>query len=524
MLMLPDYRIRQRDYLLEIAQAISQELDIDILLKQILQYSTELLAGQAGLIALRDEVHGWQVVVTHGFALTENDSLDNLFESIRTKQDPLRKEIPEISKKLKKFIQKTDRGVATNVGLPLRTKKEVIGVIFIFRDYSSRFSKNDQQLLQNFANQASIAIQNAKLYAQISDEKERMNALLDAVADGILIMNPSKRITRVNPTFARLWGEHKENIIHKKHGEIINFYSVAHGMTLEDAEAGGWPLSSTTSFYVEGDLILPDDSFLPVGITYAPLKAKDGNLLSIIASVRDISHFRQAEELKSTFISVVSHELKTPVALIKGYVSTLRREDASWDRDIVKDSLEVIEEESDRLAELIDNLLDASRIEAGALAMNASDLSMPLLAEHIAKIFEGQNNSYTFTVDFENDFPIVLGDENRLSQVFKNLISNAIKYSTKGGEIKITGWSRKEDVVICVSDDGPGISDQDAPRIFDRFYRAESAMRVHKGAGLGLYLTRAIVEAHQGRIWVDNTYQEGAKICFSLPKIDKELI
>ncbi len=517
MLMLPDYRVRQRDYLLEIAQAISQELDIDILLKQILQYSTELLAGQAGLIALRDEHQGWQMVVTHGFSLEEISNLDSLFETVKTRQDPLRKEIPEISKKLRKLMQSTDRGVATNVGLPLRTKKEVIGVIFIFRNYASLFSKNDQKLLQNFANQASIAIQNAKLYTQISDEKERMDALLDAVADGILIMNPSKRITRINPTFARLWGEHKDCILGKKHEEIIQFYSIEHGMTLEDAEAGGWPLSSNTAFYVEGDLILPDDSFLPVGITYAPLKSKDGNLMNIIASVRDISHFRQAEELKSTFISVVSHELKTPVALIKGYVSTLRRDDATWDRDIVQDSLEVIEEESDRLAELIENLLDASRIEAGALAMNTIDLSIPTLAQHIANIFKGQSNSHHFIVDFPENFPVVLGDENRISQVFKNLISNAIKYSKYGGEIRIDGYVRKQDVVICVSDQGPGISDQDAPRIFDRFYRAESAMRVHKGAGLGLYLTRAIVEAHNGTIWVDNTYQNGAKICFSLP-------
>ena len=520
MLMLPDYRIRQRDYLLEVAQAISQELDIDILLKQILQYSTELLAGQASLIALRDERQGWQMVVTRGFSMDEITNLDELFDSVRTRQDPLRKEIPEISKKLRKMMQDADRGVATNVGLPLRTKKEVIGVIFIFRDYASRFSKNDQKLLQNFANQASVAIQNAKLYTQISDEKERMDALLDAVADGILIMNPSKRITRINPTFARIWGEHRDCIVGKRHDEIINFYSVDHGMTLENAEAGGWPLSSNTSFYVEGDLILPDESFLPVGITYAPLKSKDGNLMNIIASVRDISHFRQAEEIKSTFISVVSHELKTPVALIKGYVSTLRREDASWERDVIQDSLEVIEEESDRLAELIDNLLDASRIEAGALAMNATDLSIPRLATHIAEIFEGQSDSHPIEVVFPKNFPIVLGDENRISQVFKNLISNAIKYSKYGGKIKIDGYVRKQGVVICVSDQGPGISDQDAPRIFDRFYRAESAMRVHKGAGLGLYLTRAIIEAHNGSIWVDNTYQDGAKICFSLPKSD----
>ncbi len=121
---------------------------------------------------------------------------------------------------------------------------------------------------------------------------------------------------------------------------------------------------------MEGDLQRNSGVPLPVGITYAPLINPEGVLLNIIATVRDITHFRQAEEIKSTFISVISHELKTPVALIKGYVSTLRREDASWDRSIVNDSLEVIEEEADRLTELIENLLDASRLQAGALSIN----------------------------------------------------------------------------------------------------------------------------------------------------------
>ena len=119
---------------------------------------------------------------------------------------------------------------------------------------------------------------------------------------------------------------------------------------------------------------------LPVGITYAPLLSPDGSLLNIIASVRDITRFREADELKSTFISVISHELKTPVALIKGYVSTLRREDANWEREIVDDSLQVIEEEADRLTELIDNLLDASRLQSKALSITYCDVRLDELA------------------------------------------------------------------------------------------------------------------------------------------------
>jgi signal transduction histidine kinase len=255
-------------------------------------------------------------------------------------------------------------------------------------------------------------------------------------------------------------------------------------------------------------------------VTYAPLLSPEGVLLNVIASVRDITRFREAEELKSTFISVVSHELKTPVALIKGYVSTLRREDASWNREIVQDSLAVIEEETDRLTGLIENLLDASRLQAGALAINLSDVALDLLAQRITERFRTQTSEHTIVVDFPAEFPVILGDEDRLSQVLSNLLSNAIKYSPDGGEILISGQIRPEQVLICIKDQGPGIAAGDIPHVFDRFYRATEASRTTKGAGLGLYLARAVIEAHEGHIWVDPRPGDGARICFSLPRTE----
>ena len=206
------------------------------------------------------------------------------------------------------------------------------------------------------------------------------------------------------------------------------------------------------------------------------------------------------------------------MALIKGYVSTLRREDARWDREIVRDSLEVIEEEADRLTELIDNLLDASRLQAGALSMNLSDVAMNVLAERIAERFRTQTNRHTIGVEFSDNFPVILGDEDRLGQVLSNLVSNAIKYSRSGGKIMISRQTRPKQVIICVRDDGPGIAVDDIPHIFDRFYRASDASKTTKGAGLGLYLARAVIEAHGGRIWVDPKPGDGARICFSLPR------
>jgi signal transduction histidine kinase len=307
-------------------------------------------------------------------------------------------------------------------------------------------------------------------------------------------------------------------VVGKTHEEIIRWAKPPYGLTLEQAEAGGWPLTPNAQLYIEGDLLRSSDQpGLPVGITYAPLLVQEGILVNIIATVRDITRFRQAEEMKSTFISIISHELKTPVALIKGYVGTLRREDADWDREVVEDALAVIEDEADHLTEMIENLLDASRLQAGGLPIKRSDIFLPDLIRQIAERMRTQTSRHEIIVDFPDEFPIILADEKRMQQIVTNLVANAIKYAPEG-EIRIRGQVQPNDVVICVSDQGPGIASEDIPHIFDRFYRAPDMAKHTKGAGLGLYLTRAIVEAHEGRIWVDTQAGQGARICFSLPR------
>ena len=408
-------------------------------------------------------------------------------------------------------------GLVSSVGLPLIARQKVVGVIFIFRGYEQFFSANDRKLLRAFADQAAIAVQNAQLYSQISKEKQRLDALLDSAADGMLILDQVHKVERCNPAMARMLDMKPEEIIGKSHEDVIHWQNPPQGITLETAEAGGWPLTPHAQLYVEGDMKrTPPNQPLPVGITYAPLVSEEGKLLNTIATVRDITRFRQAEELKTTFVSIISHELKTPVALIKGYASTLRREDARWDRKIVEDSLQVIEEEADRLTLMIENLLDATRLASGGMALKRSDVSLADLARRIAERNQVQTSRHTIKTDFPDDFPVVLADEARMEQVITNLVSNAIKYAPQGA-IVISGQARPEQVVICVTDEGPGIASEDIPHIFDRFYRAPDLARKTKGAGLGLYLARSIVEAHGGRIWVDPESGKGARICFSIP-------
>ena len=518
--MLPDFRVRQRDYLLEISRALTQELDQEKLLARILRISIEMLAGQAGLIALKEQ-DGWRVATAHGIAPAFLSYLTPLLAEEKVRE----LDVQELNRMLKELTYTASMGLLNGTALPLATHGQVIGVIFIFRNYPDLFTKNDRVLLQSFADQAAIAVFNARLYGQVSYEKQRLDALLDSAADGILILNADHTIERCNISFEKLFGEPRDQVIGKNHKEIIQWSGSPKGKTLENAEADGWPLTPTATLYVEGDLERPLPPSLPVGVTYAPMLSEDGKLRNIIVSVRDITHFRTADEIKSTFISIVSHELRTPVALIKGYASTLARDDAKWDKSTISDSLSVIEEEADRLSKMIDDLLDASRLQAGGLSLNRADVSLPTLSNRIAQRFGTQSKKHTISAEFSDNFPVILADERRIEQVIANLVSNAIKYAPDG-KIQISGQARPEQVIICVADEGPGIEANDLPHIFDRFYRSTTAVKHTKGAGLGLYLARAIVEAHGGRMWADATTGSmsngkpvtGARICFSLPR------
>jgi signal transduction histidine kinase len=180
-------------------------------------------------------------------------------------------------------------------------------------------------------------------------------------------------------------------------------------------------------------------------------------------------------------------------------------------------SLQVIEEEADRLTLLIENLLEASRLQAGGMQFQMSDISFYEMTTRLAERLQVQTNQHQIINQIPENFPVIMGDEVRLEQVISNLISNAIKYSPDG-EIRITGKALADIVLICVSDEGPGIAAGDLPHIFDRFYRGPETSRKTKGAGLGLYLARAIIEAHGGEMWADPKTDRGARICFSLPK------
>ena len=520
--MLPDFRalVSQRDTLLDIARSLTEELDLGTVLRRILRAAADLVGGQAGLIALREEEGRWRLSTHYGIPEPFLAYFNPLLADIPEHGDPRRFALPEVNRRLQAITQAATLGLLQGVALPMVARNEVVGIIYIFRGYAAAFTANDRALLADFAAQAAIAAHNARLYQQTTQERRRLDAILESSVDGILIMNAAHHIQRFNRALMKLTGWNAADAIGQQHDDVIRWARREPGPDLAQAEAGGWPLMTNPApLYVEGDLMRKGGGHVPASVTYAPLVDREGRLVNIIVNVRDITKLREAEELKSTFISVISHELRTPVALIKGYAETLNREDARWDKATVQDSLNVIIEESDRLTELIENLLDASRLQAGALKLTLVETPLDRLAAQLVERFKTQTDRHTFAIDFSPDFPMVMGDEARLTQVLSNLLSNAIKYSPNGGTITVRGTVGPHAITVSVADEGPGIARADLPHIFDRFYRANSDLTKRaKGTGLGLYLAKAVVEAHGGQIWVESTPGQGTVFSFTIPR------
>jgi PAS domain S-box-containing protein len=521
--MLPDIRIRQRDVLLEIARTLTQELDLDRVLEKILHYSVEILNGVAGIIALPEDgprgEGGWRIAASVSVAPAFLQEIETILRNAPRLGDPVASLLPEIDRRMHRFTRLTSLGWLSSLGLPMITRGAVVGATYVFRSGQARFSEDERALLQSFADQAAVAVSNARLFAQVREEKQRLDAILESSAEGTAILGADNRIQRFNRAIVRMSGVPAEKAVGAFHDDILHFECIRAGRTLSQTEAGGWPLSDQAVFYLEADLIRKEGKPLSVGVTYAPVFTSERSLLNIVLGMRDLTRFREAEEMKSTFISTISHELKTPVALIKGYANTLRREDAHWEKNVVEDSLSVIEEEADRLTSLIEDLLDASRLQAGGLKLNFGEVDLPRLSSRMAERISRQYPDRTIRPVFPKNYPMVMADEERIGQVISNLLSNAVKYSPAATPVTVRGRVAAEEVILSVEDTGPGIREEDLPHVFDPFYRAADAAKRTKGAGLGLYLAKAVVEAHGGRIWIDSLPGAGAQVSFSIPRV-----
>jgi PAS domain S-box-containing protein len=530
------YQLRQREYLLRITRAMTSRLDLPSLLKLILSSAAELVGCRAGLIVLEKEATGfdraksalstYEIRTVYGIPLQYLRAFEPLLDLMPLPQtEEVNPEEPrslDLQARVRLVEERLGTPLGQVVGLPLTYEEELLGIIYLFRtEYA--FTQLDWQFLQGFADQAAIAVRNVRLYNQLENERIRLATIIENSAHGVMILTADRRVLVINQALAAMLGVASEAAIDKPCHEVLTLNNVQGDDVCQPDEEGHF--SGKESLYSEGDLKRPGGGRLVVSVTYTPLYDEEERLVNIVVNVHDITRFREEEEMKSTFTSIISHELKTPVALIKGYAQTLARPDASWDAETARQSLEIIEEEADRLEYLINNLLDVSRIQAGGLQLDFDEVDLHTLAEKVAEAYRTQTTAHRLELDFPAQMPPVRGDEERLRQVLTNLVGNAIKYSPGGGVIRIGGWVEEGEstagnarVVLYVADQGIGIPQGEIAKIFDRFYRVDSTLRRSTaGAGLGLFLAKAIIEAHAGQIWVRSEPGKGTTFFFALP-------
>lgn len=238
----------------------------------------------------------------------------------------------------------------------------------------------------------------------------------------------------------------------------------------------------------------------------------------LVERIASLEAERRLSQLQSDFIAMVSHELKTPLGFIKGYSTTLLRPDARWQREEQQEFLSIIDEEADHLVELVDNLLDSSRLQGGNLELDIRPVELAGIIDESVERLRVRYPALDIRWQAPADNSIVEADAKRLGQVLENLASNAAKYAG-GGRLDIKLAMDTEQATLTVRDHGPGVPESDREHIFERFYRVPSTKELARGSGLGLYICRQIILAHGGRIFLGNSAGKGAQFIVELPRM-----
>jgi two-component system, OmpR family, phosphate regulon sensor histidine kinase PhoR len=348
-----------------------------------------------------------------------------------------------------------------------------------------------------------------KQLSSTSIERENFETILSSMVEGVIVINAKGKIEHASPNFCQLLELRSKETQNKLYWEII--WNQEINDSIKEA------LLQKRAVRKEINIIGPQESFFSMQIS--PVMGHDDNLLSLIAVFHDITELKKLEKVRAEFVANVSHELKTPLTAIKGFVETLKS--SAKDDPVARSRfLDIIDKQAQRLENLVNDLLILSSIESKEVKMN-------IVAEPLNKIIHSvlalhkkfiDEKGHHLTVDIPSDLPNVLVDRQRMEQVFLNLLDNAVKFTPPGGKINIKARWEKPYVCVEVNDNGVGIPSEHLSRVFERFYRVDRARsREAGGTGLGLAIVRQIVSTHQGKIEVESSPDVGSTFRIFLP-------
>jgi PAS domain S-box-containing protein len=508
--------------LAEIPRTESENIDLDATLGVILQNAVKALGGSSGLIATWSKPERRFIPAV---------SLGLEQAAIAQLQPLLEEAAPDLAASKYSFNMLSDLQPGSElplsntgtlqdpiIALPLQIAGKWMGLIYVLRPANTdTFSKVDQPTLAAFAEQAAVAVQNARLAYALAQEKQRLDSIVENNAEGIISIDSECKLIGVNQAMERLTGYHRSELLGEECFRVLDLRDTL-GNSICNTRC---PLRASSE---DGDAIERDGTIrtrdgqdIHVAMIYSLVHSPEGQPMNAVVNIRDVTRLHEMETMRETFLAMLGHELQTPLSIIKGYASTLARTDSKWSEEIVRQNAGVIEEESDRLSKIVDKLLLASRISAGALTLEKEAVKLASLARRVIRRMKALTSFHTFITNFKRDLPPVHADPALLEEVLINLVENATKYSPRGGKIKLSGHSDGHGITVTVADEGTGITKDEAEHLFQRFVRGEKNKHRGKGLGLGLYICKSIIEAHGGQIVVTSEKGKGSRFSFTLP-------
>ncbi len=362
------------------------------------------------------------------------------------------------------------------------------------------------------AQRVSVALENIfrrqlGLNRQIGERASGNRAIFSAMRDGLLVVDAERRITLLNAALQELFALKDDPL-------GASFLETLRDANVEEAISETFRRREP----VQREIVIANRQ---LQINSVPMGKDNGDIVGAVVLFHDITELKRADEMRRDFVANVSHELRTPLSILRGYIETMR-DDPKMPRAECARILEVMEQHSKRLGLLATDLLTLAQLESGTSSPQLNDVDFGQFLAGLVRDWKRKfiAKNLKVAIDLPADFSIVRADEALLRKIFDNLLDNAVKYSSKHGEIHLGAQRRRSEIVLSVSDDGVGIGQEDLPRIFERFYRADKARsRELGGTGLGLSIVKHIAQLHGGRVEAESEFGRGTTIRILLPAV-----
>ena len=527
----------------EVSRRVTESLDLRTVLQEVVDGARSLTSARYGALGIFDDSGQVQDFVTSGITPEERDLLVSLPKGLgllgylNEVQEPLR--LADIAKHSRSVgFPENHPTMKTFLGAPIRHLGEPVGNIYLTeKEGGLEFSQEDEETLVMLASQAAIAIGNALRFReeqqakdQVETERRRLYALLSSSPVGVLVVDAKTRtFASVNKEAERILGVSPE-----PGSTLVRYHEVAiyRRTDGEKYESHERPLARALDHgeVVRAEEILFD---LPGGrkvttlVNATPIYSDDGEIVSAVAVVQDMTPLEDLQRLRNEFLAMVSHELRTPLTTIKGCTSVVLGSSSPPGLSEILQYFRMIDEQSDHLRDLINNLLDMTQIEAGTLSVSLEPTDVKALVEEARMAFLRHGARNPIETEVAPDLPLISVDNQRILQVLNNLLSNAAKYSPEASAIGVAAMQDEFFTTISVTDEGRGIPADQLPNLFRKFSRVDEGGPEPKvaGEGLGLAICKGIVEAHGGRIWAESGIEgRGTRVTFTVPNAIQEFL